>query len=140
MPPRERQAGRSAQTAVPGQYGTSRRRASGQARQPGETRSSIPKRISQYWLSARLGGRDRGLCRHNVRVDAVAVDELLEFRVQEVGAELVLLHLFECLVSGPAVLGHPIRRRHHARAMPASDAMNVDGLIRRIVDELQELR
>src|SRR5580765_2265009 len=69
----------------------------------------------------------------------IAVDEFLEFRVQEVGPELVLLHFFECLIGSPAILRHPIGGGHHPGAMAASNAVNVDGLTRRIIHNFQEL-
>src|SRR3982074_2208946 len=57
----------------------------------------------------------------------VPVNEVLEFGMKEIRSELVLLHFLERLVRCPAVC-HSIGRRHHARAMPTSHAVNVDRL------------
>src|SRR3954469_19509702 len=53
------------------------------------------------------------------------VDEVLELLVQEIRAELVLLHLGEGLRWLPAVDGHPVDRRHHARAVTTAHAVDV---------------
>src|SRR5947209_4455163 len=74
------------------------------------------------------------------RLHVIAVDEILEFGMQEVGPELVLLHLRERLVGRPVLVSHAIDRRHHPCTMPASLAVHVDRLVRRILDQFQELR
>ena len=53
--------------------------------------------------------------------------ELLEFRVQEIGAEVVLLHFPERPVGRPPMASHPINRRHHPRPVAASHAVDYTG-------------
>src|SRR5262245_39276204 len=57
----------------------------------------------------------------------VAVHEIFEFLMQEISPELILLHFFECLICGPAFIGHPIQCSHNTGSMFASYAMQVDG-------------
>src|SRR5438876_542844 len=60
-------------------------------------------------------------------VRMIRVDEILEFRVQEIHSELVLLHFRERLVSGPCVVGHPVDGGHDTRAVTAVYRMTDDG-------------
>ena len=61
------------------------------------------------------------------RLSVIGVHEFLEFRVEKIRSELVLFHLAEGAVSGPAILVHAVRRGHHARAMRPPHAVDVDG-------------
>src|SRR3989442_3138307 len=74
---------------------------------------------------------------HMGRLHVIAVDEILEFGMKEVGPELVLLHFRERLVGRPTLVGHAIDRGHQARAMPAALAVHVYRLVRRILDQIQ---
>jgi len=69
----------------------------------------------------------------------IRVDELLELGMQEICPKLEALHFRKRPIRGPALVGHPIDRRHHARAVPSTLAVDVDRLVRRIVDDRQEL-
>src|SRR6188472_1872538 len=73
-----------------------------------------------------------------LRLDVVRVYELLEFRVQEIRAELEMLHFLEGLLSCPFVMSHAIGGRHDTSAVPATSAVHIDRLIRGIVHQLQE--
>ena len=74
--------------------------------------------------SAGLRGRRAGGEHGRIRED-----ELLELRVQEVRAELELLHFAESLFGGPSVVDHPIHGRHHTGAVAAADTMHVNRLV-----------
>jgi hypothetical protein len=54
--------------------------------------------------------------------------------------EIILLHLAICAVGCPFVVRHAIERRHCARSMATAPAMNIDWLIRRVVDQPQKQR
>jgi hypothetical protein len=74
----------------------------------------------------------------SVGLGVIPVHELLELRVQEISAELELLHFLEGLISGPLVMRDAIGRSHHTGAMPSASAVDVNRLIRGIVHKLQE--
>jgi NAD(P)H-dependent FMN reductase len=106
-------------------------------------RARLETFVKDLWNSSRAlrrhdGSDDR--LRFGGRLDVIGVDELLELGVQEVGAEAVLLHFLERLISVPAVVRDPIRGGHDARAVTAARAVHVHRLIRRIVDQLEKRR
>src|SRR6185436_16111249 len=96
--------------------------------------STLPHGRSRLRRGAGDGNR-RHLERPHLR--PIAVDELLELRMQEVRPEAVFLHLGEGLVRRPAIVGHAIDGGHHARAMPATLAVHVHRLVGRIVHDLE---
>src|SRR5262245_52270974 len=53
--------------------------------------------------------------------------------------KIVLLHLAVSLIDAPPIMSHSIDRGHRAGPVPASVAMNENGLVGRIVDQLQKL-
>src|SRR5688572_24535018 len=86
------------------------------------------------------GGRHHGIRRcRRPRRRTEREDVLLELGMEEVGTELVLLHLPERLLRRPAVIGHPIGSGHHARAMLAADTVHVDWSAVRVIDDGEEL-
>lgn len=67
------------------------------------------------------------------------VNKALEFGVQEVRSEFVLLHFLKRLICVPSIFRHAIDRRHDARAMFSSHAVDVNRLVRRIFHQGEKL-
>jgi hypothetical protein len=53
-----------------------------------------------------------------MRISVTAVHKPLEFGVEEVRSELVLLHFLERLIRRPAVVGHAVHGGHDLRSVP----------------------